>query len=96
VILKAKSPATNIKKDKAKASSNLNVEQKLDDDAAKDSTVEVAPKKQTPKPKGVSPAKKIKLGPTKAQLPSPAGKKGKRDRDMESESSGTLSSPPPR
>ncbi|KAK4041994.1 hypothetical protein C8A01DRAFT_14369 [Parachaetomium inaequale] len=95
VILKAKSPATNIKKEKAKASSNLNVEQKMDDDA-KDSTVEVAPKKQTPKPKGVSPAKKIKLGPAKAQLPSPAGKKGKRDRDMESESSETLSSPPPR
>ncbi|KAG7291891.1 hypothetical protein NEMBOFW57_001915 [Staphylotrichum longicolle] len=93
VILKAKSPATpgNLKKDKPKGSSSLNVEQKVDDDA-KDSTVQVAPKKPTPNPKAVSPAKKIKL--SKPPLPSPAGKKGKRDRDMESESSGTLSSPP--
>jgi hypothetical protein len=96
VILKAKSPALGgIKKDKVKGSSMLSVEQKADDDA-KDSTVQVAPKKQTPVPKGASPAKKIKLGPSKPPLPSPAGKKGKRDRDMESESSGTLSSPPPR
>ncbi|KAK4153098.1 hypothetical protein C8A00DRAFT_34165 [Chaetomidium leptoderma] len=96
VVLKPKSPATsggNMKKDKTKGSSMLNVEQKVDD---KDSTVQVAPKKLTPNAKGVSPAKKIKLGPAKPPLPSPAGKKGKRDRDMESESSGTLSSPPPR
>jgi hypothetical protein len=97
VILKAKNSAAagNLKKDKAKGSSMLNVEQKVDDDV-KDSTVQVAPKKQTPVPKSASPAKKIKLGPSKPPLPSPAGKKGKRDRDMESESSGTLSSPPPR
>lgn len=93
VILKAKGPGTpnTLKKDKAKGSSMLNVEQKIDDDV-KNSTVQVAPKKLT-NAKGISPAKKIKLGP-KAALPSPAGKKGKRDRDMESESSGTLSSPP--
>ncbi|KXX80071.1 SAGA-associated factor 11 [Madurella mycetomatis] len=92
VILKAKSPAATIKKDKPKGSSMLNVEQKVDDDDAKSSTVQVAPKKATPK--GPSPTKKIKLGPAKPPLPSPAGKKAKRDRDMESESSGTLSSPP--
>ncbi|KAK4125234.1 hypothetical protein N657DRAFT_616581 [Parathielavia appendiculata] len=97
VILKSKSqsPAAqaNSKKEKAKSSSNLYLEQKADDDA-KDSTVQVAPKKQTPVPKGVSPAKKIKLGPPKLPLPSVVGKKAKRDRDMESESSGTVSSPP--
>lgn len=94
VILKAKN-AANLKKEKAKPNSMLNVEQKVDDDE-KDSTVQVAPKKQTPNAKSASPAKKIKLGPTKPPLPSPAGKKAKRDRDMESESSGTMSSPPPR
>lgn len=92
VILKAKSPAATVKKDKPKGSSMLNVEQKVDGDDVKSSTVQVAPKKATPK--GPSPAKKIKLGPAKPPLPSPAGKKAKRDRDMESESSGTLSSPP--
>ncbi len=95
VILKAKSPATpggTVKKDRPKASSMLNVEQKADDDS-KDSTVQVAPKKAVPNPpKGVSPAKKIKLA--KPPLPSPGGKKGKRDRDRESVSSGTMSSPP--
>ncbi|AEO65641.1 60e5921e-37e4-4a1d-a9e0-10e7099656bf [Thermothielavioides terrestris] len=98
VILKAKSPATPgaVKKDKPpKGNSMLNVEQKADDGAAKDSTtVQVAPKKPTPTPKAASPVKKIKLGPAKPPLPSPAGKKAKRDRDVESESSGTLSSPP--
>ena len=95
VILKAKSPATvvNVKKDRAKGSSMLNVEQKADDDT-KDSTVQVAPKKQATNPKGVSPAKKLKLGTAKPPLPSPAGKKAKRERDLESESSGALSSPP--
>ncbi|KAL2016836.1 hypothetical protein VTK56DRAFT_2959 [Thermocarpiscus australiensis] len=94
VILKAKGPGTPpIKKDKPKVSSMLSVEQKVDDDEAKDSTVQVAPKKINP-PKAPSPAKKMKFGPAKPPLPSPAGKKAKRDRDMESESSGTLSSPP--
>lgn len=94
VILKAKSPATTgtHKKDKTKGSSMLHVEQKVDDDV-KGSTVQVAPKKVS-NAKGISPAKKIKLGPSKPPLPPPANKKGKRDRDMESESSGTLSSPP--
>lgn len=92
VILKAKSPAAVVKKDKPKVSSMLNVEQKVDGDEVKASTVQVAPKKVTPK--GPSPAKKIKLGVAKPSLPSPAGKKTKKDRDAESESSGTLSSPP--
>ncbi|KAL2198449.1 hypothetical protein P885DRAFT_33412 [Corynascus similis CBS 632.67] len=98
VILKAKSSAAaaNFKKDKAKASSMLNVEQTPDDDDAKDSTVQVVPKKPTPTLKGASPTKKIKLGAAKPRLPSPAGKKAKKDRDLESESSGTMSSPPPR
>jgi hypothetical protein len=92
LIVKAKSSTPTLKKDKPKGSSMLNVEQKADGNEAKESTVQVAPKKPTPK--GPSPAKKIKLGPPKPPLPSPAGKKSKRDRDMESESSGTLSSPP--
>ncbi|KAL2268878.1 hypothetical protein VTJ83DRAFT_3724 [Remersonia thermophila] len=102
VILKAKVPpsmaASLGKKDKPKTSSMLNVEQKPDDaDDAKDSTVQVAPKKPTPVPKSASPSKKIKLGPPKPPLPSPGSlKKTKRERDLESESSGTLSSPPPR
>ncbi|KAK3298612.1 uncharacterized protein B0H64DRAFT_79442 [Chaetomium fimeti] len=97
VILKAKASgaAGSSKKDKAKGNSHLNVEQKAGSDA-KDSTVQVAPKKQTPKLKGVSPAKKLKLGPAKPPLPSPGSKKGKREHDMESESSETMSSPPPR
>ncbi|KAK3310968.1 uncharacterized protein B0T15DRAFT_388361 [Chaetomium strumarium] len=96
VILKAKGTAIPLanKKDKLKGSSMLNVEHKVDDNPAKDSMVQVLPKKQTSTLKGLSPAKKIKLGPAKPPLPSPAGKKGKRDRDMESESSGTMSSPP--
>ncbi|TPX18984.1 uncharacterized protein E0L32_011301 [Thyridium curvatum] len=84
VVLKPKGP----KKDKVKASSLLSVEQKVDDDD-KDSTVEVAPKKN---PKIPSPAKKLKLG-SKPPLSSPMSKNG-RDGDAESESSGTLSSPP--
>jgi hypothetical protein len=95
LVLKAKSPAAagNLKKEKPpKGGSNLHVEQKVDDDV-KDSTVQVAPKKLTPVAKSASPAKKIKVA--KPPLPSPAGgKKAKKDRDMESESSGTMSSPP--
>ncbi|KAM7201890.1 SAGA-associated factor 11 [Naviculisporaceae sp. PSN 640] len=91
VILKTKPP---VKKDKVKASSSLNVEQKIgDDEPVKNSTVQVAPKKSTPK--GPSPSKKaskVNLN-AKPPLPAAAPKKLKRDRD-ESESSGTLSSPP--
>ncbi|KAK3365428.1 hypothetical protein B0H63DRAFT_491263 [Podospora didyma] len=91
VILKTKNATT--KKEKVKGSSMLNVEQKIDD-VVKNSTVQVAPKKSTPK--GPSPAKKAKPSMVaKPPLPSLASKKGgKRDRDVESESSGTLSSPP--
>ncbi|KAK0632223.1 hypothetical protein B0T14DRAFT_468810 [Immersiella caudata] len=93
VILKTNTTKPLLKKDKVKANSMLNVEQKVDDDA-KDSTVQVAQKKAAPKP-GPSPAKKLKLGAAKPSLPSAAPKKAKRDRDLESaESSGTLSSPP--
>ncbi|KAK5656347.1 hypothetical protein OQA88_4727 [Cercophora sp. LCS_1] len=93
VILKtAKTPNAANKKEKVKGSSNLNVEQKFDDDDAKDSTVQVAPKKN-PKT-NPSPAKKLKLGlSAKPKLP-PATSKAKKERDVESESSGTLSSPP--
>ena len=79
---------------------NNNNDNDNDGGVAKDSTtVQVAPKKPTPAPKSSSPTKKIKLGPARPTLPPPAataGKKTKRDRDLESESSGTLSSPPPR
>ncbi|KAK0737457.1 hypothetical protein B0T21DRAFT_164908 [Apiosordaria backusii] len=90
VVLKA---ANTTKKEKAKGSSMLNVEQKVDDEEGKNSTVQVAPKKSNPK--GPSPTKnKIKVA--KPSQPPPAGKnKAKvRERDLESESSGTLSSPP--
>ncbi|KAK3383538.1 hypothetical protein B0T24DRAFT_53039 [Lasiosphaeria ovina] len=87
VILKTKAPT---KKEKVKSTSMLNVEQKADDEI---SAVQVAPKKSTPKVP--SPAKKIKPSSIpKPTMPSPAPKKSKRDRDLESESSGTLSSPP--
>ena len=93
VILKTKTASVaNPKKEKVKASSMLNVEQKVEDDDMEDSTVQVAPKKSTGKG-GPSPAKKLKLGlGSKPVLSGP--KKAKRDRDVESESSGTLSSPP--
>lgn len=91
VILKTKGP----KKEKVKGSSLLSVEQKVgdDDNNNKKSSVEVAPKKSTSKIP--SPAKKLKLATAKQQqqLSSPATKNG-RDADAESESSGTLSSPP--
>jgi len=86
VILKTKGP----KKEKVKGSSLLSVEQKVNDDDKK-SSVEVAPKKSTSKIP--SPAKKLKLATAKQHLSSPAPKNG-RDADAESESSGTLSSPP--
>jgi hypothetical protein len=94
VILKTNTAKPLLKKDKVKANSMLNVEQKADDEDAKDSTVQVAQKKAAPPKTGPSPAKKLKLGAGKPSLPSAAPKKAKRDKDLESESSGTLSSPP--
>ncbi|KAK3996476.1 SAGA-associated factor 11 [Cladorrhinum sp. PSN332] len=93
VILKAKSPAATLKKDKlAKGASMLSVEQKADDIDGNDATVQVAPKKSVSK--APSPAKKIKLNNAAKPPAASQGGKKKRDRDMESESSGTLSSPP--
>jgi len=93
VILKMK-PTAASKKDKTKGSSMLNVEQKVDDDMGKNSTVQVAPKKSVPK--NPSPAKKSKINiNSKPPLPSPGNKKGgKREREQNSETSETLSSPP--
>ena len=94
-------PLGGIKKEKVKLSSNLSVEQKLD--GSKEMTqTEILP----PKPKKLksgSPVKKIKLGTpatsaTAKSVPpamtSPATAKNSRNGDAESESSGTLSSPP--
>lgn len=101
VILKTKGgSAPGTKKEKVKTSSLLSVEQKIDDEDAEGSTVEVAPKKKVSK--APSPAKKLKLGVSKHSLPSSTTKNGKPARsngdgggdDGESESSGTLSSPP--
>ncbi|KAJ9155436.1 Transcriptional activator [Pleurostoma richardsiae] len=87
LILKTKGP----KKEKVKTSSFLSVESRAEDlDDAKTSSVQVAPKKKMAKQ--ASPAKKLKLG-SKPLLSSPASKNG-RDPDGDSESSGTLSSPP--
>ncbi|KAH6697503.1 transcriptional activator [Plectosphaerella plurivora] len=84
------------KKEKVKTNSGLSFEQKPgDDDEGDHSTVEVAPKKKIvdrENGKGISPVKKVKSG-SKPPMSSPMGKNGK-DRDAESESSGTLSSPP--
>ncbi|KAK4189773.1 hypothetical protein QBC35DRAFT_379502 [Podospora australis] len=93
VILKTKSPATMAKKDKTKGSSHLSVEHKAGDgDEKPPKTTAILPPKKI-NAKGPSPAKKIKIG--KPPVPSPGGKKaGKKDRDLERESSGTLSSPP--
>ncbi|KAI1472439.1 uncharacterized protein F4812DRAFT_408913 [Daldinia caldariorum] len=99
LILKHKNSSGN-KKEKVKTSSSLSVEQKVDDDDADGSTVEVAPKKKITKVP--SPAKKLKLGASKPLLSSPMSKSngktsapsGGGDDDRESESSGTLSSPP--
>ncbi|KAI1654836.1 hypothetical protein F4813DRAFT_369557 [Daldinia decipiens] len=99
VIFKQKNASSN-KKEKVKTSSSLSVEQKVDDDDAEGSTVEVAPKKKITKVP--SPAKKLKLGASKPLISSPMSKSngktsapsGGGDDDRESESSGTLSSPP--
>ncbi|KAK1763544.1 hypothetical protein QBC33DRAFT_240401 [Phialemonium atrogriseum] len=89
VMLKAK----GLKKDKVKGSSLLSVEHKVNnDDDDKKSSVEVAPKKSTSKIP--SPAKKLKFAAGKPSLSSPAPNKNGREADAESESSGTLSSPP--
>ncbi|ROT34724.1 hypothetical protein SODALDRAFT_285857 [Sodiomyces alkalinus F11] len=96
VILKTKVP----KKDKVKGASSLSVEQKMDDDDADNSTVEVAPKKLLDKEgsangngKAASPTKKLKANAAKPPMPRSMSK-GTHDGDGESESSGTLSSPP--
>lgn len=100
LVLKQKGSG-GTKKEKVKTSSSLSVEQKVDDDDAEGSTVEVAPKKKVTKVP--SPAKKLKLGASKPLLSSPMSKSngktsapsgGGGDDDRESESSGTLSSPP--
>jgi len=90
VILKTK-PNSQLpsKKEKVKANSLLSLERKVDD--VDGSTVEVAQKKN---PKTLSPAKKLKLPTKPPPLSSPISKNG-RDGDAGSESSGTLSSPPP-
>ncbi|KFH47037.1 hypothetical protein ACRE_021680 [Hapsidospora chrysogenum ATCC 11550] len=88
VILKTKN---SFKKDGSvpRSSSGLSQEQKANYDVPDDTaSVEVAPKKPTPK--SGSPVKKIKAA--KPTLNSPL--KNGRDADGESESSGTLSSPP--
>lgn len=98
LILKNKGNS-GTKKEKVKTGSSLVVEQKVDDDDAEDSTVEVAPKKKITKVP--SPAKKLKLN-AKPILSSPVSKSNGnkhstpngKDDDRESESSGTLSSPP--
>jgi hypothetical protein len=99
VILKTKGNGAGPKTEKVKANSLLSVEHKVDDDDHEGSTVEVAPKKKMSK--HASPAKKLKLGLSKPLLSSPAAKNGKASSngggggdDGESESSGTLSSPP--
>ncbi|KAK6066523.1 transcriptional activator [Seiridium cupressi] len=102
VILKTKGNGVGPKKEKVKGNSLLSVEQKMDDDDAEGSTVEVAPKKSVSKQ--VSPAKKLKLGVSKPSLSSSATKNGRVTNgsangggggdDAASESSGTLSSPP--
>ncbi|KAL2757804.1 hypothetical protein ACRALDRAFT_2025518 [Sodiomyces alcalophilus JCM 7366] len=97
VILKTKV----LKKDKVKGSSSLSVEHKMDDDDADNSTVEVAPKKILDKDggggsgnsKASSPTKKVKANAVKPPT-SLSVSKGAQDGDGESESSGTLSSPP--
>jgi hypothetical protein len=93
VILKGKGQGLGPKKEKVKANSLLSGELKVSD-SPKLKSVEVAPKKSTSKIP--SPTKKLKLGAAKPQLAaaSPIPKANGRDPDAESESSGTLSSPP--
>lgn len=86
VILKTKN---SFKRDGVKGSL-LSREQKADYGTPRESSVDVAPKKNLSK--GASPVKKLKAF-NKPALGSPLGKNG-RDADGESESSGTLSSPP--
>ena len=87
VILKTKG---SFKKDMPKGSSGLSQEQKADYEVPDDNkSVEVAPKKSMSK--SASPAKKVKGVSKPAQ---PSALKNGRDADAESESSGTLSSPP--
>ncbi|PHH72373.1 hypothetical protein CDD80_4573 [Ophiocordyceps camponoti-rufipedis] len=87
VIIKTK---PSLKKDKAKAASQLSKEQKL---SASDTSTppHIKPSPKPAAPKDGSPLKKVKVA--KPSTSSPASKNG-RDADGESESSGTLSSPP--
>ncbi|KPM39672.1 hypothetical protein AK830_g6863 [Neonectria ditissima] len=87
VILKTK---PTLKKEKVKGLSSLSQEQKANYDAL-NSGVEVAPKKAVSK--SVSPIKKLKAGKPLLGSPKPKAK-SIREADGESESSGTLSSPP--
>lgn len=88
VILKTKG---SFKKDMPKGSSSLSQETKADYDIPSDLPSVVAPKKPTPKLG--SPAKKLKVAKPPTSNNSPLVKNG-READGESESSGTLSSPP--
>ncbi|KAI1337171.1 transcriptional activator [Xylariaceae sp. FL0016] len=108
LVVKKAAGGGGLKKEKVKTGSSLNIEQKVDDEDAEGSTVEVAPKKKVTKVP--SPAKKLKLGTAKPPLGSPMNKNvgknssngGGADKaaaggggdDGESDSSGTLSSPP--
>ena len=85
VIIKTKGPT---KKEKVKGGSQLSQERKVDDTDG-DTTPSVTPKKPTTK--NISPVKKLKA--PKPPLSSPLAKTPK-EVDGESESSGTLSSPP--
>ncbi|RDA85115.1 hypothetical protein CP532_2041 [Ophiocordyceps camponoti-leonardi (nom. inval.)] len=86
VIIKTK---PSLKKEKTKTASQLSREQKL---PSSYDTPTPQPVKPSPKPgKDGSPLKKVKVA--KPATSSPASKNG-RDVDAESESSGTLSSPP--
>ncbi|KAB5547223.1 hypothetical protein GE09DRAFT_203695 [Coniochaeta sp. 2T2.1] len=84
------------KKEKIKGNSLLSGELKVGSASPKLKSLEVPQKKSTSKIP--SPAKKLKLGPSKPQLaaasPVPPPKANGRDVDERSESSGTLSSPP--
>ncbi|POR36910.1 Uncharacterized protein TPAR_02862 [Tolypocladium paradoxum] len=86
VIIKSK---PSLKKDKVKGSSQLSQEQKLDDAETPKLTPNRAPSK--PANKDGSPLKRVKAA--KPVTSSPISKNGQ-DADGESESSGTLSSPP--
>ncbi|CAM1502279.1 Fc.00g042630.m01.CDS01 [Cosmosporella sp. VM-42] len=91
VIIKTK---PTLKKDRVKGLSGLSHETKANYSDV-DSTVEVAPKKVMPKHSNTSPTKKLKVSskPPLGALMAKNVSNG-RDADGESESSGTLSSPP--